>query len=75
MWSDVRSVQCDQIVAIYCILGNFSKPVATIDLPKLPTCLGIFCKVIKIVHFASEIILGELLFIVWQFFTGHTGYV
>ena len=31
--------QCDQI---YCILGNFLKPVATNILPKLPTLLGNF---------------------------------
>ena len=44
--------------------GNFSKPVATITLPKVPTFLGNFCGVVKIFHFACEIILGQLL---WTF--------
>ena len=43
---------------IHWTLGNFSKPVATII---LPTFLGIFCKVVKIFNFASEIIFGQLL--------------
>ena len=47
--------------AIYWTLGNNSKPVATIILPKLPTLLGNFCKVAKIFHFSSEIIFGQLL--------------
>ena len=41
--------------------GNFSKPAATIILPKQPTFLGNFCKVVKIFHFASEIIFRQLL--------------
>ena len=44
--------QCDDWV-IYCTLGNFSKPVATLILPKLPTFLVDFCKVIKTFNFAS----------------------
>ena len=47
--------------AIYWTLGNFSKPVATISLPKSPTFLGNFCKGVKISHFSSEIIFGQLL--------------
>ena len=47
--------------AIYWTLGNFSKPVATISLPKSPTFLGNFCKGVKIFHFSSEIIFGQLL--------------
>ena len=47
--------------AIYCTLGNFSKPVAKIILPKFTTFLGNFCKVVKMFHFASEIIFGQLL--------------
>ena len=42
--------------AIYCTLDNFSKPVATISLPKSPTFLDNFCKGVKIFHFSSEII-------------------
>ena len=39
--------------------GNFSKPVATIILPKSPLFLGNFCKGVKIFHFSSGIILGN----------------
>ena len=46
--------------AIYCTLGNFSKPEATIILPKLPTFLGNFCKDVKILHVSSGIILEQL---------------
>ena len=34
-------------------LGNFLKPLATINLPKSPTYLGNFCKGVKIDHFSS----------------------
>ena len=47
--------------AIYWILGNFSKPVATISLLKSPTFLGNFCKRVRILIFSSEIIFGQLL--------------
>ena len=40
--------------------GNYSKPLATIILPKLPTLLGNFCKGAKIIHFSCEIISGQL---------------
>ena len=46
---------------IFWSLGNFSKPVATINLPKSHSFLGNFCKGVKIFHFASEIIFGQLL--------------
>ena len=52
------SNQCDQI---FCTLCNFNKPLATINLPKYPTFLGNFCKGVKIYHFSSEIIFGQLL--------------
>ena len=42
-------------------LGNFSKPMATIILSKLPTFLSNFSKGVKIFHFSSEIIFGQLL--------------
>ena len=42
-------------------LGNFSKPVAIIILPKLPTFLGNFCMVVEIFHPSSEILFGQLL--------------
>ena len=49
-------------------LGNFLKPLAAINLPKSPTFLGNFCKVVKIFHFSSEIILGQLLWTFGDFF-------
>ena len=52
--------QYDQIRRFF-TLGNNSKPVATIILPKLHSLLGNFCKGVKIIHFSSEIILGQLL--------------
>ena len=45
----------------FCTLGNHSKLVATIILPKSPTLLGKFCKGVKIIHFSSEFIFGQLL--------------
>ena len=47
--------------AIYWTLGNFLKPLATINWSKSPTFLGNFCKGAKIYHFSSEIILRQLL--------------
>ena len=46
---------------VYWTLGNFLKPLVSINLPKSPTFLGIFCKGVKIYHFSSEIIFGQLL--------------
>ena len=45
--------------AIYWTLGNFLKPLATINLPKSPTFLGNFCKCAKIYHCSNEIIFGQ----------------
>ena len=47
--------------AIYWTLGKFLKPLATIILSKSPTFLGNFCIGVKIYHFSSEIIFGQLL--------------
>ena len=41
--------------------GQILKPLAPINLPKSPTFLGNFCKGVKIYHFYSEIIFGQLL--------------
>ena len=41
--------------------GEHFKPLVTINLPKSSTFLGIFCKGVKIYHFSSEIIFGQLL--------------
>ena len=46
--------------AIYWSLGNFLKPLATINLSKSPTFLGNFCKGVKIIHFSSEITFRQL---------------
>ena len=46
-------------LAIYWTLGNFLKPLATINLPKSPTFLGNFCKGVNIHQFSIEIILGN----------------
>ena len=42
-------------------LGNFLKPLATINLPKSVTFLDNFCKGVKIYHFSTEIIFRQLL--------------
>ena len=55
---NVCSIQCDQIT-IYWTVGNFLKPSATINLPKSPTFLGIFCKGVKVFNFSFEFILGN----------------
>ena len=47
--------------AIYWTLGKFIKSLAPIHLPKSPTLFGNFCKGVKIIHFSSEIIFGQLL--------------
>ena len=39
-------------------LGNFLKPLATINLPKSPTCLGNFWQGVKINHFLVKSFLG-----------------
>ena len=39
--------QCDQIGRFFGLLGNFSKPLATINLPNSPTFLGNVCKGVK----------------------------
>jgi len=52
--------QCDQI-GRFIGLGQLSKPLTTIILPKSPTFLGNFCKGVKISNFSREIIFGRLL--------------
>ena len=47
--------------AIYWTLGNFLKPLATINLTKSLTFLGNFCKGVKIIYFSSKNIFGQLL--------------
>ena len=52
--------QCAQIGQFIGLWATF-KPLATINLPKSPSLLGNFCKSVKIYHFSSEIIFGQLL--------------
>ena len=47
--------------AIYYTLGNHSKHLATINLPKSPTFLSNFCKGVKIIVISGEIIFEQLL--------------
>ena len=60
--------------AIYWTLGNFLKPLATINLPKSPKFSGNFCKRVKILifHFSIEIIFWATFIYIWRFFSGHT---
>ena len=56
--------------------GQFLKPLATINLPIPLTFLGNFCKGVKIIHFSSEIILGNfyrhLAIFIWSHWTCST---
>ena len=54
--------------AIYWTLGNFSKPLASINMPKSFTFLGNFCWGVKSYHFSCEIIFGQLLWIFGNLF-------
>ena len=56
---------------IYWTLDKFLKPLATINLPKSPTFLCNFCKGVKIYHFSSEIVIGQLLKSFGNFFWSH----
>ena len=58
-WSQVYKEPVWPDWAIYWTLGNFLKPLATINLPKSPTFLSSFCEGVKIYHFSSEIIFGN----------------
>ena len=58
--------------AIYWTLGNFLKPLATINLSKSPAFLGNFCKCVKSLIFIVRSFWATFLDI-WQFFSGHTG--
>ena len=53
--------------------GQLFKALATINLPKLPTFLGNFCKGVKIFNFSSGIIFGNF-YGNLAIFSGHTGW-
>ena len=54
--------------AIYWTLGHFLKRLTTINFPKSPTFLGNILKGVKINHYSSEIIFGQLLLPFGDFF-------
>ena len=56
---------------IYWTLGNFSKPVATISLPKSPTFLGNFGKDVKIFSFLVKSLLGNFYRHLATFYRSH----
>ena len=56
----IEASQCDHIGQFIGFWGNFLKPLATINLPKSSSFFGNFCKGVKIYHFPSKIILGQL---------------
>ena len=59
--------------AIYWTLGNFSKLLAKISLPKSPKFFGKFCKGLKIFNFLVKSFLGNFYrYFIWRLFTGHT---
>ena len=72
-WYTPHSVWPDW--AIYWTLGNFLKPLATINLPKFSTFLGNFCKRVKIYHFPSEIHSLGNFYRHLAIFSGHTGLI
>ena len=47
--------------AIYWTLGEFLKSLATINLPKSPIFLDNFCKGVNIFNFSIEILFGQFL--------------
>ena len=61
----------DLLPPIYWTLGNFLKPLATINLPESPTFLDNFCKCVKIYNFSSNIILGNFYSHLAIFFWSH----
>ena len=59
--------------AVYWTLGIFTKPLATINLPKSPTFLGNFCEIVKIFKFFQWIHFWATFIDIGWLFTGHTG--
>ena len=51
--------------------GQLIKACGTIILSKSPTFLGNFCKGVKIFHFSGEIIFGQLLWTIGNFYWSH----
>ena len=58
--------QCDQI-------GQLFKAICKNYFAQIVHIFGNFCKGVKIFHFSSAIIFGQLFTDTWRHFTGHTG--
>ena len=58
---EITALQCDQIGRFIALLGNFSKPVATIIFAQISHIFRHFLYNSQIFHFAKEIIFGQLL--------------
>ena len=68
IWAQLQPVWPDW--AIFCTLGNHSKPVVII-LPKLPTLFRNFCKGVKIIIFLLKSFWATFIDN-WWFLSGHT---
>ena len=67
----VMALLINALWSIFCALGNFLKPLATINLPKSLTLLGNFCKGVKIYHFLVKSFLGNFYRHLAIFFWSH----
>ena len=56
---------------IYCTLGSFLKPVATIIMLKLPTFFGNFCQDVEILHFLVKSFWGNFYGYLATFYWSH----
>ena len=54
--------------------GQLFKAYGNNYFPQIAQILGNVCKVVKIIHFAGDIIFCSTFIGIWQFFTGHTAY-
>ena len=70
LWSGLWPVLPD--LAIYWTLGNFLKPLVTINLPQSPQFLGNICKGVKIYHFFLWNNFWASFIDIWRFLSGHT---
>ena len=70
-WLDLQPLYPRKIATSVTRLGNFLKPLATINFPKSPTFFVNFCKGVKIYHILVKSFLATFMDI-WQLFSGHT---
>ena len=71
---DVYHLQYDQIGRFFALWVTFLKPLASINLPKSPTFLGIFVKVSKSFIFLVKSF-WETFIDIWRFLSGHTDHL